>query len=168
MKPTAIIYSFSSHKTAKIAEHILEEFKDQTIEKVNAETITEEQFLKFDNLILGVPTWFDGELPDYWDEFGPALEDLSLKGKKIALYGLGDQKAYPENFLDAIGIMANLVESRKATIVGLWKIEGYLFEKSKAQRGENFVGLGLDFENQATLNKKRINSWVNQLKTEFS
>ena len=168
MKATAIVYSFSSNKTAKIAERICEDFKDIAIEKVNAETITVEQFQKYDNLILGVPTWFDGELPDYWDEFGPAIEDMNLKGKKIALYGLGDQKSYPENFLDAIGILAELVESRNAKIVGLWKIEGYSFEKSRAQRGDNFLGLGIDFETQATLNKTRVAGWVNQLKQEFS
>jgi flavodoxin I len=41
------------------------------------------------NIILGVPTWFDGELPNYWDEFVPALEDMDLKGKEVCLVWAG-------------------------------------------------------------------------------
>ena len=64
----------------------------------NWSILTEEIFLSHKNMILGVPTWFDGELPNYWDEFVPAIEDLDLKGKTIAIYGLGNQVEYPENF----------------------------------------------------------------------
>jgi flavodoxin I len=119
-------------------------------------------------MILGVPTWFDGELPNYWDEFVPAIEDMDLKNKKIALYGLGDQVGYPENFLDAVGIMAKLLESRGAKIVGTTATEGYTFEKSQALKDGKFLGLAIDFENQAAKNKERVKKWVEQLKTEFS
>jgi flavodoxin I len=167
MKKIGLIYSFNTNKTAKIAERILEEFKDFPIEAINAETITESQFLANDNMILGVPTWFDGELPLYWDEFGPALEDLDLKGKQIAIFGLGDQIEYPENFLDAVGIMGQLVESRGASIVGFTSSEGYTFEGSKAIRGDQFIGLAIDFENQASKNKDRIKNWAKKLQEEF-
>ena len=167
MKKIGLIYSFNSNKTAKVAERIKEEFKEVPMDAINAETITEDQFLKFDNLILGVPTWFDGELPNYWDEFGPALEDMNLKGKLIALYGLGDQIGYPENFLDAVGIMAQILEARGAKIVGKTSIQGYTFESSKALQNDKFLGLAIDFENQATKNKERVKEWVKQLSSEF-
>lgn len=48
-------------------------------------------------MIVGASTWFDGELPTYWDELVPELESLDLKGKKVAIFGLGDQKNYPDN-----------------------------------------------------------------------
>lgn len=168
MKNIGLIYSFGSHKTAKIAEKIKEEFKGVTIDSIDVEAITDSQFLKYENLILGVPTWFDGELPNYWDEFGPALEDMNLKGKRIAFYGLGDQVGYPENFLDAVGILAGLLESRGAKIVGKTSTQGYTFESSKAQQNDSFVGLAIDFENQAKLNKERIKAWVGQLTKEFN
>lgn len=141
--------------------------KDAPIEAVNVETLTEEQFLSYDNLILGVPTWFDGELPNYWDELGPALEDMNLKGKYVAMFGLGDQVNYAENFLDALGIMAVLLESRGAKIVGHTSAKGYTFESSKALRGNQFLGLAIDFENQANKNKERVSAWVEQIKKEF-
>ena len=124
--------------------------------------------MSYEFLILGVPTWFDGELPNYWDEFVPAIEDMDLKGKTVAIFGNGDQKGYPENFVDGIGIMAEILEKRKAKIVGFTSVEGYEYESSKAQRGNTFAGLALDFENQRKLNKDRITKWVGQLKKEFT
>ena len=168
MNKTAIIYSFNTKKTGKVAERIIEQFSDENLVPVNAEEITEEVFLSFDQLILGVPTWFDGELPNYWDEFVPALEDMDLNGKKFALYGLGDQKGYPENFLDALGLMAEILEEQNATLVGFTSTEGYEFESSRAARGGQFTGLAIDYENQGSMNKERVAAWVEQLKSEFS
>ena len=167
MEKTAIIYSFNTKKTGKVAERIREAFSDEQVEMVNAEEVTEELFMSFDQIVLGVATWFDGELPNYWDEFVPALEDLDLKGKKIALFGLGDQKGYPENFLDGVGIMAEILEDRGASLVGFTSVEGYEFESSRARRGDQFSGLAIDYENQGSMNKERVSAWVEQLKKEF-
>ena len=167
MKKTAIIYSFNSNKTAKAAEKILEAFGNIVIEKVNAETIDGKTFLSYDNLILGVPTWFDGELPNYWDEFIPELEDLDLKGKTIALFGLGDQKGYPENFGDALGIMTEILQQNGAMIVGYTSTDGYSHEFSRAENNDRFSGLILDQENQARLSAGRIKNWVEELLGEF-
>lgn len=168
MNKTGIFYSFNSTKTAKAAEKIIEAFApDINVVPVNAEVLTEELFLSFTNIILGVPTWFDGELPNYWDEFVPALEDLNLSGKTIAIYGLGNQVEYPENFGDAVGILGELVQERGAKLVGFTSIEGYSFESSKAVIGNKFMGLILDQENQPRLTKDRISNWVNGLKSDF-
>jgi flavodoxin I len=167
MKKTAIIYSFNTVKTAKIGNLIHENFADKNIELVNAEEINAEKFLEFDNLILGVPTWFDGELPNYWDEFLPEIEDVQLKGKTIALYGLGDQKSYPENFLDAVGILGTFLEKQGAKIAGFTSTKGYKFESSAALRNDTFMGLAIDFENQGSKNKERVSQWVEQLKKEL-
>ncbi len=164
MDKTGIFYSFNSNKTKLVAEKVIAEFGKDQIEVVNAETLTEEEFLAFDNFILAVPTWFDGELPNYWDEFVPALEDLNLKGKTFAIYGLGDQKGYPENFGDAIGIMAGIIEECGGKVVGSTSTEGYTFESSRALRDGQFVGLVIDQENQARLTKSRIKDWVTDIK----
>ena len=168
MSKTGIFYSFNSTKTAKAADKIKEAFgPDYNIVSVNAEELTEELFLSFTNLILSVPTWFDGELPNYWDEFLPALEDLNLKDKTIAIFGLGNQVEYPENFGDAVGIMVELVQQRGANLVGNTSAEGYNFESSKALVDGKFMGLILDQETQPRQSKERIENWVNNLKSEF-
>lgn len=168
MNKIGIIYSFNSTKTAKAAEKIKEAFGSEfNVVPVNAEELTEELFLSFKNLILGVPTWFDGELPNYWDEFIPALEDLDLSGQTIAIYGLGNQVEYPENFGDAVGIMAKLIQNRGAKLVGYTSADGYQFESSEALINNQFMGLLLDQETQPRLSKERIENWVAELISHF-
>ena len=166
MKKTALVYSFNSLKTRKVAEKIMEAFGGDQPEPINAETITGARFLEYEKLILGVPTWFDGELPNYWDEFVPELEDLDLKGKEFAIFGLGDQRDYPENFADGIGIMAKLLQKQGGTVTGFTSCEGYTFESSRAISGNQFMGLVLDQENQARLTGSRVADWVIMLKNE--
>jgi flavodoxin I len=168
MSKTGIFYSFNSTKTAKAAEKIIAEFAPEfKVEPVNAEVLTEELFLSFTNLILGVPTWFDGELPNYWDEFVPAIEDLDLQGRTFAIFGLGNQVEYPENFGDAVGIMAELVQERGGKVVGETEIKGYTYESSRAEVNGKFVGLILDQETQPRLSNERISNWVKDLKTRL-
>lgn len=166
MGKTAIIYSFNTQKSKKAAEKIVEAYGKTGIEAVNAEELTKEVFENYDHFILSAPTWFDGELPNYWDEFVPDLEEMDLTGKTFAVFGLGDQKGYPENFCDAIGILVEILEDCGAKIIGHTSLEGYTYESSKAERNGQFVGLPLDQENQARLTKGRIESWIAELKKE--
>lgn len=169
MAKTAIIYSYNTQKSKKVAERIIEAFGTENIESVNAEVVSKAIIEQYENFIISAPTWFDGELPNYWDEFLPDLEEMDLKSKKFAIFGLGDQKGYPENFCDAIGLMAEILEGCNATIVGkVSEISDFTFENSKALRNGKFLGQPLDQENQARLTGKRISAWVTQLKTEFT
>lgn len=167
MKKTGIFYSFNTVNSSTVAEKIKNVVGKDKVDLVDAEKVTEEQFLSYDNLILSVPTWFDGELPNYWDEFRPALEDMDLKGKTVAIFGLGDQKSYPENFGDAIGIMAGIVETCGAKVVGSTSVEGYTFERSRGLRNGKFVGLMIDVENQDDLTDIRIKEWIKSIKDDF-
>lgn len=168
MKKIGVFYSFRSGKTAKVASKLIEKLGKENAEAVDVDQSWEKEFLRYDNFIFGVPTWFDGELPSYWDELVPMLEDLDLKNKRVAIFGNGDQVKYSENFGDAVGIMADLITSSGAKVVGFTSTEGYNFEASKACRDNQFMGLILDFENQAKQNDKRIGSWASQLSSEFN
>ena len=167
MGKTAIIYSYNTQKSKKVAEKISAAWGENEIEAVNAEELSTAVLEKYDTFIVSAPTWFDGELPNYWDEFVPDLEEMDLSKKIFAIFGLGDQKGYPENYCDAIGLLASILEDCGAKLVGETSVEGYTYESSKAQRGDVFVGLALDQENQARLTNGRIAKWVEQLKTEF-
>ncbi len=167
MSKTVIIYSFHTQKSKKVAEKIIEAFGKNNIIAVNAEELTVEVFEKNNHFILSSPTWFDGELPNYWDEFVPDLEEMDLKNKTFAVFGLGDQKGYPENFCDAIGILVEILEKCGAKIIGHTSVEGYTFESSRAQRGDKFLGLLLDQENQGRLTQTRVDKWVEQIKKEM-
>lgn len=168
MSKIALIYSFNTQKSKKVAEKIKAILGDENVDAINAETINKSILEAHNNFILSAPTWFDGELPNYWDEFIPDLEEMDLKDKKFAIFGLGDQKGYPENFCDAIGLLAEVLEDCGATVVGESSLEGYTFESSKAQRGDVFIGLPLDQENQARLTGDRIKKWLEELNKEFN
>lgn len=168
MKKIGLFYGTSTVKTAEIAKKVQAAFGDAAISVVAIEEAWRKDFEGYDNIILGTSTWFDGELPTYWDEILPDLDDLKLKGKKVAIFGLGNQIDYPENFVDGIGLLAETFEAGGATIVGLTSTEGYTFEKSRALRGDKFLGLAIDIDTQADKTDKRISDWVAQLKKEFS
>jgi len=167
MAKIGLFYSFNTTRTLQAAKKIAEELGENIVTHVNVEDTDEHEFMSFKSMILGVPTWFDGELPNYWDEFVPAMEDMDLSGKVIAIFGNADQKGYPENFADAVGIMADLVEGRGGKLTGFTSKEGYSFERSRALRGEHFAGLVLDFENQADQIDRRIKDWIKKIKPEM-
>ncbi len=89
---------------------------------------------------------------------------MKLKGKKVAIFGLGDQIRYPENFADGIGLLAEVFEGDGATLVGFTSSEGYTFERSKGLRGEQWCGLVVDLDNQSEQAEKKIKAWCQQVK----
>ncbi|GAO28782.1 flavodoxin 1 [Geofilum rubicundum JCM 15548] len=63
--------------------------------------------------------------------------------------------------------MAEFVEERGGKVVGLTSTKGYSYEGSRAERGDQFVGLALDIENQAALTNERIKNWMEVVVKEF-
>ena len=149
MKKIGIFYAAKADKTSWVAEKIQKEF-GASAESVAIENAWQNDFEAYDNFIVGASTWFDGELPTYWDELLPELRTLQLKGKKVAIFGLGDQVKYPENFADGIGILAEVFENDGATL-----------------RDDKWCGLVIDIENQSEMTDKRIKDWCKQVKKEF-
>ena len=168
MEKIGLFYGTSTVKTAKIAVKIKKAFGETNIDIVPIEEAWQKDFENYDNLIVGASTWFDGELPTYWDEIIPELESLKLKNKKVAIFGLGDQAQYPDNFVDGVGILAETFEKTGAKLIGLTSTEGYNFNGSRALRDGKLLGLAIDIENQSGETDKRIEKWVEQLKKEFA
>ena len=119
--------------------------------------------LSFKNLIFGIPTWGIGELQEDWAVFLPGLEDLDLSGKRVALFGLGDQESYPDTFADALGTLYDSLLQTGCEITGSWPVQGYDFRGSAAVRNGMFAGLVIDEENQSHLTDPRIGDWLSQV-----
>ncbi len=124
-------------------------------------------FEVYDLFILGMPTWYDGELQADWEDFIPEMEQVDFSGKTVAFFGLGDQYGYAAYFCDALGVFADIVEKRNGTVVGFTSTQGYEYDYSKAQRGNQFVGLCIDVDNQDELTNERLNAWTTQVLSEF-
>lgn len=155
---TGIFYGSTTGNTESAAEKIKDLLKDATIQSISTASI--EDFADYDNLIFGCSTWGYGELQDEWEYFIDKLKTASLGGKKIALFGTGDQAAYPDTFMDALGIIYEALETSGAQIIGYWPKEGYTYEASRAEIDDEFVGLVLDDDNQKNLTDERIKKWV--------
>merc|ERR1719321_398046 len=124
-----------------------------------------------DSLIVGAPTWNTGADSERsgtaWDEFLYGdLTSLDLKGKKVAIFGMGDQAGYADNYCDAMDELESCFKAQGAEIVGAWPTEGYEHEESKSVRGDNFVGCAFDEDNQPELSEERAQKWVEQIKGE--
>lgn len=168
MKKIGLFYITESVKTANTAILIKQTFgQSAKIDIIPIEDVWQKDFEKYKNLIVGTSTWLDGELPVYWDEILEDIRSLNLSGHKVAIFGLGDQKNYPDNFVDGIGILAEAFEKTGADLVGQTSAEGYIFNESLALNDNQFDGLAIDVDNQADLTTGRIKTWVEQLKKEF-
>ena len=85
MKKIGLFYAAKAEKTSWVAERIQKEFGESHIKVVPIEQAWQNDFAAYDCFIVGASTWFDGELPTYWDELLPELRTMDLKGKKVAI-----------------------------------------------------------------------------------
>lgn len=125
----------------------------------------------YDLLLLGISTWDFGEIQEDWNEIWDDLATTPVKGKVVALFGLGDQEGYGEWFLDAMGLLHDELKTVGADFVGYWpNDDSYTFEASKAltEDQSQFVGLALDEDSQYELSDERIAVWVEQVLVEYS
>lgn len=163
MKQVGIFYGSSTGDTERVAMLISDKI-GQT--RANIHDIFEsrtEDIEQYPFLIFGISTWGIGEMQDDWDAFLTKLKSVDLTGKKVALFGLGDQESYPDTFADALGILYNKISKCGCSITGEWPVDEYKYLNSKAERDGKFVGLVLDERNQPELTEERIISWTNKM-----
>lgn len=126
-----------------------------------------ENITTYEKLIFGTNTWGYGELQDDWEGVVSQLNKIDFSGKKIAIYGTGDSEGYSDTFVDAIGILAKIVEKQGGKLIGLCEKETYNFENSLALRDGKFLGLPIDNDNQFSLTEERVKKWIIKIKGEF-
>lgn len=170
-----IFFGTSTGSTEEVASLISEQFgADVASEPIEIDAIqgsVASTFAKYDALVVGTPTWNTGADTERsgtgWDEiYYGEMEDLSMDGKKVAVFGLGDSESYSENYCDAAGELHDVFEGRGSTMLGYISQEGYLHEDSKSIRGDKFCGLLCDAINQEDLTERRVQAWVEQLVSE--
>ena len=165
-KKIGLFYGSSTGQTEMIAEKLQQMLGEDNADLINVDGASKEDLEKYPYLILGTPTWGFGEMQDDWEDFAEILEKTDLKGKKIALFGLGDQDTYPDSFVDGVGMLYSKIKD-KSSIIGKWPKNGYAFHESEAIKNDSFVGLIIDQENQSAKTNERLEKWVEVLKKEF-
>lgn len=164
----AIFYGSATGNTEDVATRIRCCLGEGDLYDVRTQGL--ERALQYDRLIFAIPTWDYGEIQEDWQDAWDALAQLDLSGKYVALVGLGDQYGYAEWFVDAMGMLHDLVVAAGATVVGHWPVEGYEFDASRALTpdGRHFVGLALDEDCQPELTDARIAAWCTLLQEQMS
>ena len=74
------------------------------------------------------------------------LPGLDVSGKKVAIFGVGDQSTYSANFCDAAGEIYDLMTAAGATVVGMTSTDGYEHEESKVRALRFCFGRGGEIE----------------------
>jgi flavodoxin II len=170
MKNIGLFYGSTTCYTEMVAEKIRDILGHDLVDLHNINSVSPDTMQQYEILILGIPTWDFGELQEDWEAAMPQLSKLDLRGKIVALFGLGDQIGYSEWFLDAMGILYRQLQSNGVTFIGSWSTEGYDFTSTQPLLADHsaFVGLAIDEVNQYELTDQRLAQWCSQLLVELS
>ena len=168
-----LIYGSDTGKTEYVVEtHLMNELESMgKLDIKNVNDLTEEDWGESDLFVLGIPTWYDGELQSDWEDYFETFKEIDFTDKTVAIFGLGDQIGYDEWFCDGVGILAKQVLVNNGRVIGYtYKDDTYDFDtKPKSIITANiFYGLCLDEDTQDELSKDRVSKWVEQLKEEYA
>lgn len=173
-----LFYGSTTCYTEIAAEKIRDIIGDDIVDIYNIKDTPLSQAEQYDTLIFGISTWDFGELQEDWENHWDDIAQVDLRGKTIALFGMGDQNGYAEWFQDALGMLhdaineANQHTEQQPTLkrIGFWPNQGYDFIASKGLTSDQseFVGLALDEDCQYELSDERIAQWVTQVLTELT
>ncbi|MBS1990656.1 MAG: flavodoxin [Cyanobacteria bacterium SZAS LIN-2] len=156
-----LFYGTMTGNTAIVAEGIQSALAELVDEARCIDRASAEDLRACDFLILGGSTWGDGELTDDWVDFLPQLDNIDFSGKRVALFGLGDQVGYTYNFVSAMRILYDKVKERGGTIIAdRMPTAGFDFAHSESVIDGHFIGLVLDEANEPDLTAERIVAWA--------
>jgi len=164
-----LFFGSDEGNSERIAYRIQKRLGEDVVDVHDIADVTQLDFAGYNKIILGIPTWDFGQIQSDWEEFWGDISAVDFSGKIVAFFGLGDQFGYGEYFLDAMGMLHDVVIQTGPEIIGHWPTEGYEFDASKAEipGTGKFVGLALDEDQQENLTAERLNRWCAQIHAEF-
>lgn len=168
MQNIGIFYGSSTGNTEAVAKQLQKELGEDKVETFDVAEAKLADLENFSNIILGTSTWGIGDLQDDFEDFLSELSNANLSGKKLAIYGLGDQYSYSDSFVDGMGEIYELLKDKSCELVGEIPTEGYEYDSSRAEKEGQLVGLALDADNQDELTASRLKSWAEQIRNQFN
>jgi flavodoxin I len=171
MKKIAIVYwplKGNVEKAAKKIHRLIEEKADIfDLASFSSREVKQYEYFIFGSSTVGADAWQDANTSDKWLPFFKQMdaEEIQMIGKKVALFGLGDQVLYPEHFVDGLSILKTEFENLGATVFGEWSSKGYEHTGSAAEKDGMFIGLALDEDHQSDKTEDRAKSWLKGLES---
>lgn len=156
---TGIFYGSTTGTTRKVAELIAQRLGIAADDIHDVARTAPSAVAPYELLICGCSTWGAGEEQEDWMDFADGLSMIDLRGKRIALFGCGDE-TMTDTFCSGLGHLYDQLQRTGAQFVGSYPADVYHFEHSSAVRSGQPVGLLLDEVNHPDLTSGRIDGWL--------
>lgn len=172
-KKIAVAYTPKGGNTEVVAKLIEKKLGSEHCDLLLVTDLDETLIKKYDIFIFGVSTigthtWKDDNSNYGWSKFLPTFRNFDFNKKTVAIYGLGNQIAYSNHFVDDMRIIYNIATANQAKIIGSWSTEGYDFQESESLiNDEEFLGLAIDNDHQKHLTQERVNNWIEKILKEI-
>jgi len=118
MGKAILIYGSTTGNTEQLKDSVESGLKsagwDVTVKNVTETDINE--IKGYDLVVLGCPTWGDGELQEDFIEFHENMTEDIFKDKKTAVFGPGDSELYPDTFCAAVDMLESKLSDLGANI----------------------------------------------------
>ncbi|MBD5293755.1 MAG: flavodoxin [Bacteroides sp.] len=159
MMKTGIFYGSTTGTTREVAEIIAKRLGIDAADVHDVAKSAPSAVGGYDLLICGASTWGDGEAQTDWLDFLDGMDMIDLKGKKVALFGCGDE-TMSDTFCSGVGELYKRLKHTGAEFVGSYPADVYHFHHSDAIVDGAPVGLLLDQVNHPDLTSGRIDGWL--------
>lgn len=163
MKNIGIFYGSTTGYTADVANRIAKALGVEMKDVHDVANTEPSKLGDYDIILLGSSTWGNGDMQENWEDFIQGAQSMYLKGKKIAVFGCGDENM-TDTFCNAVGEIYRRMQGTEATFIAPFNTDGYDFSASEAIVDGKCVGLVLDEVNHADLTDTRIAEWVKEIK----
>lgn len=173
MKKVAILYWGKGGSVERAAHVVFDQFDPQAVdlfdlERFNVSNLTDYELAILGGSTIGAESWEEATNDNLWNRFFREIENKDLSKLTFAIFGLGNQVLYPDNFVDAIAIFHEAVSKTGARIIGRWPTQGYKFTDSDALQADTFYGLALDEDTQSEQTLERVQKWTDMLKKSMN
>lgn len=162
MKEFGIFYGSTTGTTADVARRIARLLGVDDEDVHNVATAAPSAVAAYKTLVLGSSTWGNGDLQEDWYSFLDGLEVLDLKGKRIAVFGCGDE-TMSDTFCGAVGTIYRRLQDTGADFIGDYDADGYHYDHTPAMIDGRIVGLLIDEVNHPELTDTRLRGWTDRL-----
>ena len=134
MAKAILIYGTDTGNTGILSEPIVEGLKaggmEVTVKDVEDASVNE--LANYDLIVLGCPSYGGEEdaedidnLVEGFHDFYNEMENISLSGKKSAVFGPGDSEEYPDTFCKAVDMLEERLKKCGAeVIVNGFRVDG--------------------------------------------
>lgn len=161
MKKAGIFYSSATVPIQKIAQHIAEELHIDRRDMYDVSELTPDRALRYDLLMLGVPTSAENEIPAEWKRAIDILKKSKLSGKTVALFGCGSSHTCGGSFCHTLQLLHKELQATGVSFIKTGPGMNCTIDLANAFDSDKLIGLAIDEMNDGSVTDQKVEQWVN-------